>query len=149
MSRAERRRRQRAEAKQTDPKMIAACDMLRRTGAAEVQIRYSDDEAPTVWFAVARYRTRSDGRPRSDGPITRWETASGHHPTEALLRLCERVVDGGACQHCMRPAMFHADLDANLTPLDPLFCSYEWDPELATFRRSCEGDSSERPEEAR
>lgn len=122
-----------------DPKLIAACDMLRRTGAAEIQIRYSDDEKPVVWFAVALYRA-GGGLPQPTGPVNTWETAAGHGPVEALLRLCERVVDGGTCAHCGRPSMFHADLDDAPTPLDPLFCSYEWDPELSTFRRSCEGD---------
>lgn len=124
-----------------DPKLTAAADLLRRTGAAEVQIRYSDDEDPIVWFAVARYRTDKAGRPRPTGPITRWETAAGHGPVEALLRLCQQAVDGGRCNHCRKPAMFHAELDQVPTALDPLFCSYEWDPELATFRRGCEGDT--------
>ncbi len=141
--RAERRRQQRSRAKALldEPKMIAAVDLLRRTGAADTQIRYSDDEDPTVWFAVARYRTNPEGRPQASGPINWWDTAAGRHRSEALLRLCERAIDGGQCQHCKRPAMFHADLDTNPTPLDPLFCSYEWDPELATFRRGCEGDT--------
>lgn len=125
----------------TDPKITAAIDMLARTGAAESQIRYHDDQEPVVWIAVALYRRGPDGVPRSTGEINQWETAAGHTPTEALLRLCARVVDGGRCAHCGRPAMFHADLDTSPTLLDPLFCSYEWDPELSTFRRSCEGDA--------
>jgi hypothetical protein len=140
--RAERRRTARAAGKQPpDPKLVAAVDLVGRTGAADVQIRYSDDEQPVVWFAVARFHTGPEGRPhRGTGEPDRWETAAGRDPTEAVLRLCERLVDGGQCQHCKKPAMFHADLDTNPTPLDPLFCSYEWDPELETFRRSCEGD---------
>ncbi len=122
----------------TDPKMVAAIDMLRRTGAAETQIRYSDDEEPTVWFAVVRHRVGRDGRPKAKGKVNSWETAAGHTPTEALLRLCAQVVDGGTCVHCTKPTMFLAELDDNPTPLDPLFCLSEWDPELETFRRSCE-----------
>lgn len=45
--RAEQRRRQRAAARHADdPKLVAAIDLLGRTGAADVQIRYSDDEDP-------------------------------------------------------------------------------------------------------
>lgn len=124
-----------------DPKLVAAVDLLRRTGAAEVQIRYSDDEDPTVWFAVARYRTDDRGRPRPSGPINRWDVAAGQNPVRALLRLCEQTIDGAQCKHCRKPAMFHADLDLVPTALDPLFCSYEWDPELGTFRRGCEGSN--------
>lgn len=121
-------------------KITAAVALLGRSGAADLQMRFSDDVEPTVWFSVARYRIGDDGLPKAEGDINRWETAAGHSPDEALLRLCERVIDGGTCAHCRRPTMFHADLDDQPTPLDPLFCSYEWDPELATFRRSCEGD---------
>lgn len=128
-----------ADQPELDPKAIAAVDMLRRTGAADMQIRYSDDEQPVVWIAVARYRW-ANGRPQPTGPVTRWKTAAGHDPTEALLRLCEKVIDGGECVHCHRPTMFHAELDDAPTILDPLFCSCEWDPELNTFRRACEGD---------
>lgn len=95
--RAERRRQQRAAGKPPidEPKMTAAIALLGRTGAADIQIRYSDDEDPTVWFVVARYRTGPDGRPvRGDSEPNRWDTAAGHHPTEALLRLCERTIDG-------------------------------------------------------
>jgi hypothetical protein len=124
----------------TDPKLLAATDMLWRTGSAEVQIRYSDDEQPVVWFAVARYRIGKDGLPKPTGPINSWETAAGRNPTDALLRLCERVMDGGTCAHCAKPSMFYDDLDDNPTPLDAAFCITSFDPELATFRRSCEGD---------
>jgi hypothetical protein len=121
-----------------DPKLTPAVDMLRRTGAADVQIRWSDDEEPTVWFAVARYRLDPDGLPRPTGKVNGWETAAGHTPTEALVRLCQQTIDGGECAHCRKPTMFLADIDSHPTPLDPAFCITSWDPELATFRRGCE-----------
>ena len=105
-------------------KLVAAADLVGRTGAAEYQIRYSDDEEPTVWFAVSKYK---DGR---------WETAAGHEPLEAALRLVERLVDGGMCTHCRRPSALNADDDE--TFLDKALCWYLYDPELRTFRRSCE-----------
>ncbi len=123
-----------------DPKMTAAMDMLRRTGSAEIQIRYSDDQEPVVWLAVSRYRIGKGGRPRATGPINGSEVAAASNPTEALLRLCERVMDGGECAHCAKPSMFYGDLDDNPTPLDAAFCITSWDPELSTFRRSCEGN---------
>jgi hypothetical protein len=57
-----------------------------------------------------------------------------------VLRLCAQVVDGGRCTHCRRPTGLSEDLDA--MPLDRLVCWYQWDPELATFRRGCEGDAA-------
>ena len=60
-----------------------------------------------------------------------------------MIRLCEQVIDGGLCTHCKRRTIFDAE------PSDTVFddalvamgCVYAWDPELATFRRSCEGDA--------
>lgn len=122
-----------------DPRFTAGMSLLRRTGAAEIQVRWSDDEEPIVWFAVARYRLDENRRPRSTGDINGWETAAGHDPLEAVLRLCQEAVDGGTCRHCGRPSMFHAELDEVPTILDPMFCMYEWDPEMKVFRRGCEG----------
>lgn len=124
-----------------DPRFVAGVDMLRRTGAADVQIRWSDDEDPTVWFVVVRHRV-AHGRPQPFGPINAWETAAGHDPVEAVLRLCEQVIDGGTCAHCDRPTMFVATLDEDPDfPLQQGFCVTSWDPELATYRRICEGDT--------
>lgn len=116
-------------AESVEPKLTAALDLIGRTGASSFQLRYSDDEQPVVWFCVALYDN-----------IGKWETAAAPNPLAAALRLCERLIDGGVCTHCKRPAIFHADIDDEPTPLDPLFCAYEWDPELSTFRRSCEDD---------
>ena len=112
-------------------KLTAAVDLLGRTGASGVQIRYSDDESPVVWFVVAEY-----------GPDV-WETAAGRDPVEALIRCASQVVDGGTCRHCNLPAVVETDWE---NPLDVFanrigfdLCAYTYDPELATFRRSCEG----------
>lgn len=122
------------------PKFMPALDLLRRSGATEIQVRYSDDETPIVWFVVAFWRVDPAGRPAVDGPTDTWETAAGHDPEEASLRLCEQVIDGGVCEHCHRPTMFLDDIGDPGTIYDQLMCQYQWDPELATFRRSCEGD---------
>jgi hypothetical protein len=113
------------------PQFRAAFDLMRRTGVNEVQVRWSDDEEPTVWFVVAKY---SDGR---------FETAAAGNPTTAALRLCGRLVDGGQCLHCKRMTVFEPDMDA-LNDVYKLVgaCCYQWDPELNTFRRDCEGDEN-------
>lgn len=117
-----------------DPRLVAGMQLLGRTGAAEVQIRYSDDEQPVVWFAVGTWRR--NGREKH-------EAAAALDPVRAVLRLCEQVIDGGACAWCKRPAGFIADDPADVadSPVDRLVCWYQWDPELSTFRRSCEGDT--------
>lgn len=109
------------------PRFTAAIDLLRRTGAQFTQIRYHDDQEPIVWFVVASY---SDGRSEVDAAFD---------PERAILRLCERVIDGGVCVHCERPTVFHADHTDTLgAMMDRVTCAYQWDPELATFRRGCE-----------
>jgi hypothetical protein len=118
-----------------DPRAAAAVAMIGRTGAEQVQIRYQDDEEPVVWIAVARW------------PGDRWETAAGLDATRAVLRLCENVIDGGECTHCHRPTGFEPD-QIDTMPAAGAVCWYQWDPELETFRRGCEGDEPRRPNRA-
>jgi hypothetical protein len=115
-----------------DAKMLAGIQLLERTGAREFRIGYShdDDGEPTVWYAVASWR----GGAEASGALD---------PVTAVLRLCEQVIDGGTCTHCQRPTIFDFDDpsdDAHLALAAALGCCYAWDPELATFRRGCEGD---------
>ncbi len=109
-----------------DPRMTAGIDLLARTGMQQFQLRYSDDEEPTIWMAVALYDAK------------RWDCAAAPNPVEAVMRLCEKIVDGGECAHCHKPTAFDPSLDS-WAPFDELVCVYQWDPELAKFRRSCEG----------
>ncbi len=109
-----------------DPRMTAAVDLIGRTGAESFQLRYSDEEQPVIWVAVAGY---SGSRHEADASLD---------PVRAVLRLAERLVDGGKCQHCHR----HTGLDPDSIdkmPLDAFICWYQFDPELRTFRRGCEG----------
>lgn len=109
-----------------DERMIALVGMIGRTGAVGFQVRYDDDEAPTVWNAVALY------------PAGRWEVAAGRTPVQAIERLTEHLIDGGACTHCGRPTGIVFDIET--MPLGDLICWYQWDPELKTIRRGCEGN---------
>jgi hypothetical protein len=108
-----------------DPRVPAAIDLIGRTGANEFQFRYSDDEKPVVWMALARWGTR-------------WDVAAGINPAIAIFRLLDEVIDGGKCTHCERPTGFEESMDP--MPLSNLVCWYQWDPERKTFRRGCEGE---------
>lgn len=111
----------------TDPRFLAAIDLVRRTGAADIRIGFSDPEdgEPTVWYSCATY-------PQLNGA----EAAAALDPLNALFRLCAQVVDGGVCVHCKRPSIFIEDTDTEL--LDQMGCVYLWDEEMKAFRRSCE-----------
>jgi hypothetical protein len=63
-------------------------------------------------------------------------------PWRALFRLCEAVMDGGKCAHCGKPTSVD-DKPASdmLEQLTAVVCFYRFDPELSTFRRSCEGQT--------
>lgn len=109
------------------PEFKAMLDMLGRTGAKQVQLRYSDDEKPTVWFVVVVY---ADGRA---------ETGAALDLGTALERCCEQMLDGGECTHCHRPTGFDLDFTTTLDMLTVgSVCWYQYDPELATIRRGCE-----------
>lgn len=127
--------------------LTAAVGMIGRTGATQVQIRYSDDEQPVVWFLVAAYKSAETRvRSRSGNPAKRsglpemvYESASANDPIEASYRLLERLMDGGFCTHCKRPTGVNRDWQDEM-PANKLICWYVYDPENKTFRRSCEGD---------
>jgi hypothetical protein len=111
------------------PKFIAAFDLLGRSGATQFQIRYCDDQQPVIWMAAVSYK-------RSGTAF--WEAAGATDPETATLRLCEIMIDVGICTHCHRGTGFVPDLDEMPTVMGIDICWYQWDPELATFRRGCE-----------
>lgn len=118
-----------------DIRMNAAIKMIERTGAQQFQLRYCAEEDPTIWVASASYEHKHPLGVAS----TVWEVAAGMRPEAAILRLCEQLIDGGVCQHCKRLTVFVPDADDD--GFEALGCVYAWDPELETFRRSCEGEN--------
>jgi hypothetical protein len=113
-----------------DPRFIPAVDVIGRTGCKSFELRHHggpddhDVDGPLVWCAVATY------------PDGRFEVDASGDPVRAVLRLCERLIDGGVCVHCHRPSIFSEDITT--APFDALGCVTAWDPELKTFRRGCE-----------
>jgi hypothetical protein len=124
-----------------DPRFLAGVDLLRRTGAASFQMRYSDDEQPVVWIAVSEWKLNDEGHPmpKGDHAGTYFDAAAATSPLGAVLRLCDLVVDGGHCVHCGKPTAV-SDKFEEPTLLPEHICWYIFDPELETFRRSCEGE---------
>jgi hypothetical protein len=116
-----------------DPRFFAAIRLLERTGMQTFGIRYQDDEKPVVWVAVATWDKKRT--PDLEGA----EAAGAMTPLEAVMRLCEVVIDGGQCTHCKRAAAVESDWIGNM-PLENAVCWYRYDPELQEFRRGCEGD---------
>jgi hypothetical protein len=118
-----------------DPRFVAAIKLLERTGIASFGLRYQDDEEPTVWIAVVEYsaeKTPTIG----DGA----EAAAAMTPLQAILRLCEQVIDGGKCVHCHRTCAIETNWRSKL-PLEGVVCWYVYDPETQKFRRDCEGEN--------
>jgi hypothetical protein len=109
-----------------DPRLPAAVELLGRTGADEIQIRYCDEERPVIWMAAGRWGKK-------------WETAAAMNGVLAVFRLCDEVIDGGQCAHCQRPTGFSPDLDA--MPLSTFLCWYQYDPATKRFGRGCAGDA--------
>lgn len=114
-----------------DPRCLAGIQLIERTGAKSFQLRYSDEERPTVWIAVAVYRISSF--------LNAHKVGAGLTPDQAIRDLCDKAIDGGVCEHCSKMTSFAWEAIENIQDLMDV-CVYEWDPELKTFRRSCEGD---------
>jgi len=68
--------------------LIAAVELVGRTGAKGFQIGYLNDEPPQRWYAYAQYQgTRI--------------TADEHRgPVEAAEALARRLLEGGKCTRC-------------------------------------------------
>lgn len=108
--------------------LIAAMEMIGRTGAEGIQVRYSDDPEPVVWMAIAGFK---DGH---------YSCSAGITPLQAILKLCDELIDGGICRHCHKPTGVLIDHNAGNMP--KVICWYTYDPELKTFRRGCEGEAA-------
>jgi hypothetical protein len=115
-------RRARQLAADGDDRMVAAVDLIGRTGAAEFQIRYCEEEQPVIWMAAASWKGH-------------WEAGAGMSPLAAVFRLLDQVVDGGTCQHCQRPTGFEPSADP--MPMDKLVCWYQYDPGTRKFTKGC------------
>jgi hypothetical protein len=115
---------------------LAAIDVVRRTGADQFQIRYSDDEQPVVWMAVVGWRVNKDGVPAPHGAGRAFEAAAAVQPDWAIYRLAEQIVDGGTCAHCGRPTGFNPDVAHE--PLEAIICWWTWDPETSTYVQACQ-----------
>jgi len=125
-----------------DPRFGAALKLLERTGMREFRIGWSDEEdgPPIVFYALGTWRLNPQDKPIARGGQLSYEVGASIIPVEAVLRLCEQVIDGGECAHCHLPTIFVPDTDTAI--LDLMGCVYAWDPELEVFRRGCEGDDS-------
>lgn len=125
------------EAALKDPRYIAAIDLVRRNGAREIQLRYDDEQKPIVWVAVAGFSI-INGRPSDRGKINAHQAGGGLDPLTAIFALCHACLDRrGVCVHCSRNTMFDETFEPQ--PLEDFYCWYQWDPEMKTFRRGCEG----------
>lgn len=111
---------------------LAAVQQIAHTGAKSFQIRYSDDEPPVVWVAIAEYEL--------DEQIF-YKLGASLDPDKAILALLDEVIDGGVCVHCGKPAGVESDLGELNMPLSSIICWYQYDPELKKYRRSCEGET--------
>jgi hypothetical protein len=120
-----------------NPIYLAAVDAIARTGAKNYEIRWCEEQEPTVWFAISTHI--SEGEERQS-------VYAGFHPIEATIGLAEKLIDGSICAHCLKMTIFEPDWTAprlgefRIGGMDVLHCTYQYDPELKKFRRSCEGE---------
>jgi hypothetical protein len=75
--------------------VIAAVDVVGRSGGKHFEIGYLDDEEPHRWYATATYQGAK---------------AIGEHPTspdKAADLFAYKVLHGGQCTHCRRTINVH------------------------------------------
>lgn len=110
-----------------DPKVVAGFQLIERTGARSTSLRYSDDEEPVVWMAIAEYER---------GGRSRYECAASVNPVEAVNRLCAQLINGGKCTHCNRTTVFERSTGVLGNPSG--VCWYRWHPATQRYRRDCD-----------
>lgn len=112
--------------------LLAATELIGRTGARDFTVAHNEDPEygmpGVLWFAFATYPQEG-----------KWEVEAATDPLKAVLRLAERLIDGGVCTHCGKLTGFDADTeDFNQLGTEAFVCWYQYDPELKVFRRGCE-----------
>jgi hypothetical protein len=117
------------EEQSVSDKVMAAIDLIGRTGAKWMQIRFSEDEEPVVWIAVAGYTERG-----VDGPM---QVGAGLDAESAYMALCGALIDGGQCKHCGHRTAFADGPERGLSLGN--VCRTEWDPEKKKYTQSCGG----------
>lgn len=90
-----------------------------------------DDPSPVFWMVAARIRFL-------DGQVG-YEVQAALDPATAAVRLAKRIIGGSVCVHCKRGVSVSERWGE--APPDTGDCWYVFDPELETFRRSCEGEA--------
>lgn len=114
-----------------EPTALGLVQWFPRLGATELQVRYSDDQAPVVWMAVVKV-----GRAK-DRAV--YEAAAALDPSDAIKRLASQIIDGGQCVHCGKPTGFEPDWTTPDFGTDRLVCWVTYDPELKRIRLGCGG----------
>lgn len=100
--------------------VLAACDLVGRSGATGFEIGYLHDDVPSEqagWYATAQYRG------------ARLIADDHRGPVEAAEALARRVLDGATCAHCDKPIRLDDRLAVN---------ACRWTRTGARWVRGCE-----------
>lgn len=112
---------------------MACIELIGRCGIETFEIRYSDDQEPIVWMAIAVMRDA--------GPVAealgqkKWDAAAGQTPGHAIGRLTDQMIDGGKCRHCNRPTGYEPGSDT--MPMNDFVCWYQYDPSTKKIVKGC------------
>lgn len=99
--------------------LIAAVDLVGRSGAREAEIGWLHDDVPPAeagWYATATYRGAK-------------LIAEGPGPVEAAEALARRILDGGMCNHCKKPIALGGELSLH---------ACRWTRMGRSWQRGCE-----------
>jgi len=106
-------------------KLAAGMEVIGRTGAEFTQVRFCDEDEPTLWMAYARY------------PDGGQQVAAALDLEEAVMRLCAQLINGGSCRHCHRGTGFTPrGLTTAVLDLSDI-CLTFWDDDAQAFTQAC------------
>src|SRR6476646_5152805 len=112
----------RSQMDEPSPIFLAAVDVIAHTGVKTYEIRWCEEQEPTIWFAMSTHIL--DGKPLHT-------VYAGFNPDEATVGLAEKLIDGGVCTHCHKMTIFEPDWTApmirnfKIGDIDVLHCTYQ------------------------
>jgi len=127
-----------------EARLKAASDLVARTGARSLAIRYSEpdegDDGPIVWIAIAEF-----SRPK--GAVS--QVGAALSPVEAIHRLLDSLIDGGLCKRCGRATAFDGENMLRKGRLPDVIegiptCWITYDDDAEKYVRDCERPASDR-----
>lgn len=113
-------------------RLVAATELIQRTGATEFEIAYDDetgyDRVPVVWWTTAKWNGQ------------RLDSEFFPYPAQAAEDLLSRVINGGLCKRCEKTTVVGLVVDGCCSFV--LHAGDVDDDQTYRYVRTCESEAT-------